>query len=431
MRVGIRASCWCLLLLVPLALGSAAAADESVVEEVLGILHQRGLVDDAEYARLQQKQASWKEANPAGPRIEWSGDLRARYEQYWFERDPLGEDRPDRSRGRYRLRLKGKATINERIAAVFRLSSGQGSARSGNQTLGVGDDFAPDDLFIDQAYLELTPPEGWIPGRSVARIGKMDVPFRWKQSPDSMLWDRDLQVEGVGLSWTSPDLGGVTPYARAAYLIADENGRSRDPHVLGLQLGLDAELAADWSAGGRIAHYEWRSVDPAFLGRAAGSGSLRFGLTDSVGGSTGLSVTELAAYLAYDGIEGWPLRAYGHVLRNHDAKRSPLHPGAGDEDMGLGVGVVVGDKRELVELGVGWFRMEANAWPGQFVDSPLFDGTTNREAVVVHAVREVLANTDLKVSLFFAEPDERSSTFAATNSGADRILLQADLMVRF
>lgn len=407
------------------------AEENEVIDEVLGILHQRGMVDDSEYARLRQKQQRWEEAHRPLSNIEWSGDLRARFEQFWFDRDPLGVDRSNRSRARYRLRLQGKAKINEYINAVFRLASGQNSARSANRTLGFDDDFAPDDIFIDRAYLEFNAPEQWLAGKTQLRFGKMGVPFRWKASPDSILWDRDLSVEGVSVAWTGTEFGALTPYARAAYLIADENSRSRDPHVLGVQLGADAELGNEWRAGGRVTHYEWRSLDRAFLDRAAGAGSLRFGLADSEGGGAGLSVTELAAYIGYSGIEDWPLRFYGHVLRNHDAGRSSLHPGAGDEDTGFGVGMVAGNKRKWVELGAGWFRLEANAWPGQFTDSPLLDGRGNRETLVFHAVREILTGTDLKTSLFIGEADERSSTFANSASGSDRVLLQVDLMVHF
>ena len=407
------------------------AEDDAVIEEVLGILHERGMVDDAEYTRLRQKQEQWEEAHQPLANIEWSGDMRARFEQFWFDRDPLGVDRSNRSRARYRFRLKGKAKINDWITAVFRLASGQNSARSANRTLGFDEDFGPDDFFIDQAYLQIDAPEHWFAGKTQLQFGKMAMPFRWKHSRDTILWDSDIEVEGIALSWSSSDFGSVTPYVRAAYLVADENGRSRDPHVFGVQLGADAELAPDWRAGGRVTHYEWRSLDQAFLDRSSSAGSLRFGLADSEGGGAGLSVTEIAAYVGYSGIQDWPLRFYGHIVKNHDAGSSPLHPGAEDEDMGFGIGMAAGDKRKFVELGAGWFRMEANAWPGQFVDSPLLDGRGNSETLVFHAVREVLVNTDLKASLFIGEADERGSAFANSLSGSDRVLLQVDLMVRF
>ncbi len=410
----------------------AAAEEESVVREVLAILHARGLVDDAEYADLASRHERWTARKAALAQIEWSGDFRARYEQFWFNRDPLGVDRSDRSRGRYRLRLQGRARINPWADVTLRLASG-GRPRSANQTFGAGDDFDPDGLFIDRAHLELRAPETLLPlaGTARLRLGKMGVPFRWKHGPDSMLWDRDLSLEGAALAWDSDDLGDARLFARAAYLIADENSAARDPHLLGLQLGALWEPAAAWQAGGRVTHYEWRSLDPAFLGRAAAAGGLRFGLNGTASGNGGLSATELAAYLRWSGNEDWPVLVYGHVVKNHDAARHALHPDAGEEDLGFGFGLEVGDKRKLAKLEVGFFRLEANAWPGQFTDSPLLDGRANREVIVLKATREVLPSTDLKVALFFGEPVERGSAFAGSLSGAERTLLQTDLVVRF
>jgi hypothetical protein len=417
--------------------GIAAAApvwatEPGVVEEVLAILHERGLVDESEYQRLRARQAAWARNQTAGPEITWHGDFRARFEQFWFDRDPLGVERGNRSRARYRLRLGATVDVNPHISATFRLASG-GASRSANQTLGVGDDFDPDGLYIDRAHLDLAAPESWLTfgGSARLRIGKMGVPFRWKQGPDSMLWDRDLSPEGVSLAWSSDDLGGVRAYARAAYLVLDENSRARDPHVLGLQGGASFEPGEGWVVGGRMSHYWWRSLDADFLDRSAASGNLRFGLNDSGEGGNGISATELAAYARWSGVAGWPLLLYGHVVRNHDASDSPAHPGASDEDLGFGFGAELGDKRHLAKLHLGYFRLQANAWPSRFVDSPLLAGRSNQQVVVVQALREVLAGTDLKVSLFFGEPLERGSAFSNSLSDSDRVLLQTDLVVRF
>ena len=390
---------------------------------VLALL--RGLVDDAEYLRLRSRQQHWREEQEAGPSLRWSGDLRGRFEQFWFGSGPSGVEGSDRrSRLRYRLRLRGEARVLPTLRAVFRLASGEGSSRSANRTLGVGEDFDPDAVFLDQAFLEWRPREGGLPGRSGLRFGKMPVPFRWSHSPDSMLWDRDLQVEGVSASWEPNPAGAWQPYLRAAYLIADENARHRDPHLLGLQLGIDVEASADWLLGGRVAQYLWGSLDERFLDRAARNGNLRGGLGDP-------SVTEVAGYLRWSGSESWPVELYGHVLRNHNARRSSLQPGAGREGMGYGIGLRAGDRRRVAQIGVGWFRMEANAWPAQLIDSPLLGGRANREALTLHVLRELRAHTDLKLTLFVGEPIHEGAAFLPALAGSDRVLLQTDLLVRF
>ncbi|MBW2395096.1 MAG: putative porin [Deltaproteobacteria bacterium] len=413
----------CLLPLYLLAPPVFAEPEESVVREVLAILHSRGIVDDAEYVGLTSRQERWEAQQEDVPGIEWSGDFRARYEQFWFDEDSLGFDLGNRSRARYRLRLQGKARINPWASATFRLASG-GAVRSANQTLGRRADFDPDGLFIDRAHLDLTAPEGFGPlgGRTRLRLGKMGVPFRWKHGPDSMLWDRDISVEGAALSWDSASQGETAYFVRAAYLIADENATSRDPHVIGLQAGATLAPAEGWELGGRVTHYEWRSLDSDFLDRSTLAGNQPLGLNGSANGGTGVSATEFAAYARWDAHEDWPVLLYSHLLRNHDAE---------DQDLAYGVGIQLGDKRRVVQLKAGYFRVEANAWPGRFVDSPLLAGRANQQVYVAQAIREVLQNTDLELTLFVGNPVETGSAFNSSLFGSERILLQTDLIVRF
>jgi hypothetical protein len=404
-------------------------AGSGVVEEVLAILHRRGIVDDGEYGRLLHRQRAWESQRGAAPRLAWSGDFRARLESFWFDRDATGTHPADRTRARYRLRLQAEARVNDHVRAVLRLASGQGASRSANQTLGTGADFDPDAVFLDRAYLEVDAPEALLPGGGAARLrfGKMAVPFRWRASPDSMLWDRDLSVEGVAVEASAPWQEGEV-YARGAWLIADENAAARDPHLLGAQLGARAVPSEDWELGARLTGYAWRSLDAAFLSRAALFGNLPGGLTGSAEGDGGLFATEIAAYLHWAGHEAWPLTVYAHWVRNHDASSTA---GASAEDTGFGLGLAVGDKRRFAELAAAWFRLQANAWPAQFVDSPLLGGRSNQEVLSLRGTREILPGTDLRLTLFFGEALETGPAFTRSVVASERVLLQTDVMVRF
>jgi hypothetical protein len=44
------------------------------------------------------------------------------------------------------------------VTAIFRLASGEGDSRSTNTSFGDRDDFQPDSLFIDRAYIEVRAP---------------------------------------------------------------------------------------------------------------------------------------------------------------------------------------------------------------------------------------------------------------------------------
>ena len=425
-------------LLAALGAGSAARAGdpEPVIEDVLEILKERGIVDDGQYTDLVAKHQSWETKNgPLLGRIEFFGDMRLRYENFWFDEDEFGVDRSNRNRMRYRLRIGGKAKINDYVDAVFRIGSGENDHRSNNRTLGVDPDFGPDAIFIDQAYLAFKAPKEWLPGTSfTATGGKVSNPFLWKSGKFDLLWDGDINPEGIGLQLGYEAGEALNLFATGGYFIVKENGSSVDPHVLGIQGGALWSAADHVELGARLAWYQWRSLDEAFFARSAAFGTLLDGLT--AGAPTNeagaYNTGDLSVYLRFDGVEGWPILVYGQIAKNFDAESSDLFGSAGKEDLGWGIGVEVGDKKKLVSLGVGYFALEANFWPAQFTDSDLVDGFTNRKGWAFYASREILPNTELGVALFVSD-EIRGSTdsFAASVSGSDRVRLQTDLLVKF
>ena len=149
---------------VALAGSARAADDESVVQEVLGILKERGIVDQQEYERLALKNASYEKSRATSflSKIQWSGDMRLRMENFWYDEDELGNEQDNRARFRYRLRVGALAPINDYVDAGFRLASGEDDLRSTNQSAGRNDeDFDPDSIFIDQAFVTFKAPKHW------------------------------------------------------------------------------------------------------------------------------------------------------------------------------------------------------------------------------------------------------------------------------
>lgn len=455
MRRGER-GVWASVVLVTLLLGAPALAteDETVVGEVLEILKQRGIVDEQEYQRLSLKNAAYEDQQGGFlSAMEWSGDMRLRLENFWFDRDPVA-NRQDRTRTRYRLRLKGVVPINEYVQAGFRLASGESQDQNGrdasdprstNRTAGRDNDFGNDAIYIDQAYVSLRAPSQWLGEGSRLSLtgGKMSNPFRWKNGKDYMLWDGDITPEGAaaGLQYRPTELWSL--FANAGYFIADENSSGRDPHVFGLQGGFAFTASEDVELGGRLSWYEWSSLDNDFLIRGNDFGNtaiitrdamgnvvfVRSGLTDD-----SISAGELAAYLRYDGLEDWPLLVFGHLAQNFDAE-SLFDPvtlaSAGEEDTGWGVGVEVGDKKKYVKLGAGYYELEANFFPAMMIDSDLSDGITNREVWTLYVSRQIFENTDINVTLFKSDRLDRGPLFANSVDGSDRYRLQTDLQVKF
>ena len=251
-----------------------------MIEDVLEILKERGLVDEGQYNELVAKNQTYEERNQSLlGRIEFSGDMRMRYENFWYSRDELGVDASNRNRLRYRARLQAKAAINDYLDAVFRLASGEGDIRSTNRTLGVGDDFDFDAIFIDLAYLAFNAPKEWLPDTTLAvRAGKMPNPFLWKQSRVDLLWDADITPEGIGVQLGYKPNENVNLFANAGYYIVDENGTASDPHVLGIQGGVAWTVADQVDVGARGTWYSWGSLNAAFFDRMAHDGNVVDGL---------------------------------------------------------------------------------------------------------------------------------------------------------
>jgi hypothetical protein len=254
-----------------------------------------------------------------------------------------------------------------------------------------------------------------------------------------MLWDNDLTPEGVSLRFEAKPVEATRIFAVFGYYVDDENSRSRDPHLWGLQAGAHHELAEDVTIGGRVSWYEWRSIDGDFNARGAtgaggvtvGGGNIADGLNGDITGNP-FSVVEAAAYVELARIERWPILAYADYSRNLDAESSLLFPGAASEDTAWGVGLEAGSAKEIVKLGAGYWHIEANAWPAMFVDSDLFDGVTNHRGWALYGSREVLKNTEVTVTLFISdEIEDTLPPFAFSVTDARRLRLQADLVYKF
>jgi hypothetical protein len=433
----------CVSVLILALVGTlSAGGEEPVVQDVLDILKDRGLVDEGQYTSLSARNLAYEEEQQGLlGRIEFSGDFRGRFENFWYDRDETRNRRDDRHRLRYRLRVQGKAEINEYVDAVFRFASGEainfdeGANRSTNRTLGRSRDFGGNPLFIDRAYLDLHSPDDWIEGAKVQVLfGKVPNPFRWEIGKDFMIWDGDINPEGVAVRFAYDVHEDWNLFLNAGYFVAEENSTGADPHVWGVQGGVHGDLTDEWHVGARASLYSWRSLNNAFFSRSERFGTLEDGLVSdapTVGAST-FRVVEVGGYVRYDAIEGWPILLFGHYVQNLDAVSSDLFPAAGKEDTGWGIGLEAGDKRHVAAFGLGYYRLDANYSPAQFIDSDITDGFTNRGGWHVYGKREILPNTDFSVELLWSEPVRTSlPDFAGSVANSERLRLRTDVIVKF
>ena len=421
----------------------SGAAEPGSVGDLITVLRDRGVIDESDYESLSAKNAAYeaKQSEDRMPALSFWGDFRFRSEHFLFETDETGFDQRNRHRIRYRFRLNGKAEINDHSSVFVRFASGGDDPRSSNQTLGRGVDFDTDDFRIDLAYARLSPfahERVGESGRFALEIGKVPNPFVWKKGKDFMLWDHDITLEGGTARATWELTEGLEAFANAGYYVIDENTTAKDPHLVAGQVGFHAEPADSVELGGRATFFEFDSLDPAFHARGVdgtggttpAGGNIVDGLSGSVGGQD-VRVVEAALYLALLTTTDWPLLFYGSWANNLEAEGSSMS-GAGQEDTAFGGGVEIGDKKKYVKLGVGYWRIEANAFPAQFIDSDLFDGITNREGWAFYGSRSVWKNTDLNVTAFLSDEIKgRVPPFGDSVPQAERVRIQADLVFKF
>jgi hypothetical protein len=427
------------------AMPAWAGEDQGSMHDLIGVLKERGVIGEEDYEAIAAKNAAWeaREAEERKPALSFYGDFRARYENFVYDEDETGSERTNRHRGRYRARLGLNAEINDRATVVMRFASGDGDLRSTNQTLGSGVDFDKDDLTIDLAYAHLSPFAGGRlgeSGRLAFEVGKVPNPYVWSRGKDFMLWDHDITLEGVTTLSSFEIAEGLEAFLTGGYYLLDENSTSKDPHLWVLQTGFHATPAESVSLGARASWFRFSSLDSEFHARTvdgtggatAGGGNIADGLSGSVG-SEDVQVMETAAYLGLFGGTSWPVLLYATYANNLTAKASSLVPSLQDEeDTAYGAGFEIGDKKKYVMLGLGWWHIEANAFPSQFIDSDLFDGITNREGFAVYGSRSILKNTDLNVTVFVSDEIESAlPAFAESVPDADRVRLQADLVLSF
>jgi hypothetical protein len=425
---------------------AADAKDPGAVQEILSVLRERGILDEAEYERIAAKNRSYEEREAKFlPKLQFYGDFRGRLESFWFDRDETNVNNPNRHRARYRFRLGASTQINEYIGLNFRLATQDGH-RSQNQTLGDAYDFAPDGIFIDWAYMDLAPfkklPSPLEGGTAVVRFGKMPNPFLWKIGKDFLLWDNDITPEGAALMLTGAPTENSSVFLNGGYFILREQSfreqaapiadESKDPHVLGLQVGGEVRPLDTVAVGARGTWYSFRSLDAAFIANEATFGNVADGLVGSRNGGRAADVLEAAGYVRYTGFADWPLTVFADYASNTDGEASRLFADARSNRRAWGAGVEVGDKKKWLLAGVGYWLIEANVFPAQLTDSDITDGFTNRSGWGVWAAREILPNTELSVELLLrSNEDEDNTAFFRSVPDAERIRLRTDLTVKF
>jgi len=333
-----------------------APAAFAVDKELLDILKANGAITADQYTELSMSNMMNKNNRPSDEllkKMAWAGKLKIKGDlRIRNENRSTSNGVSKKGRTRYRARIGVYADVTENVKAGIRISSGENdTATSTNET--TSDYFQKDSAGIDLAYIN------WAALDGLELIGgKFKQP--WQQVSGGMVWDGDLNPEGVAARYTAK-MGGTQLITSAGYLTLDDNGSSssEDENIN------FAQVAAKFKVGGAktmlgVSVYDFSAGDnnPLDLdaqAKAKGNDSAEYQLTELFG-ETSLDL-------------GLPVKLYGHYVTNNDADGVN---NSEDTAWLLGVGTKMGNWKASYD----YRDVELNSVFAAFNDSDFADGYT-------------------------------------------------------
>lgn len=257
--------------------------------------------------------------------VKFFGDFRLRYENT-VNQDLPALPSPDikraRNRGVVRFRAGGTAAVNGLLTFGARLATGSsGDPNTADATLGAFvDDF---EFSLDKIYLALNHGGLFVTG------GKFGNPF----VRTDLVWDGDVNPQGVAGSYTFLRGGSVTPRLAGIYSIIDEQSLAKDSYMAGVQFVLPVQLAPEWHFSVAAAYYDY-SIH-SLINADAGDTRSNYLNPDATAYMSDFDLFDAIATVRYSGLGGrYPVRLVGDFVKNLGA--------ASDEDAGFMVDLFVG-----------------------------------------------------------------------------------------
>ncbi len=269
--------------------------------------------------------------NAHSAELNWSGDIRFRYESQQTEKTTNAVDYA-RDRYRTRLRFGFDTWINEELSAGVKLATGDlGNALaetvSRNET--YNDLFQPKSIYLNEAFINYHPVSYGLDGKVNVILGKRDV-AKTLVRVDDLLYDGDLTIEGVTLQYgkdsEGKDKDGLMMVA--GYYFLDErfnatnHSNENDPFMTVLQVAYKGELNdMNYMVGvgdnnfRNLNHFSFVTTDPA----AGAASPLNYVKAATYANSINVAdrnVIELFGTLGGDLTETLPWKLYGQYAFN-------------------------------------------------------------------------------------------------------------------
>ncbi len=306
--------------------------------------------------------------------IDWTGDLRLRYEGI----DEAGEARRDRFR--FRGRFGFASQLSDKVQFSARLATSDGDPVSTNLDFGNG--FSSKDIAIDQVFVTWNA----LNDLDIA-VGKMGRPW-FRAGSNSLLWDSDLNPEGINATWSSGML-----FASLGTFVVDERSDSDDSLLHSFQAGINKRFSEVSRLVFSAAYFDYTNTignKPFYLDRPKGNS------VDAAGNFIYdydiLEISTEYAAVLYD----WPVLVYGVWAQNIAVDI---------QDTAFAVGFMVGlvEAPGNMQFSYAWYDTEADAVMGIFTDSDFGAGSTDSKGHFIKARYGLTKNIVLNATFIISE----------------------------
>jgi hypothetical protein len=327
-------------------------------------------VEQAE-SEQPSKNKMWKDT------LVWLGDFRLRF-------DGIDEQGAiDRNRFRFRGRFGFASQITDNTQFTVRIATSDGDPVSTNLTFGDG--FSTKDIAIDRAFLRWN-----VQGELDVTIGKMSNPW-FRAGGNSLMWDGDLNPEGIVADWQSgPFFGNIGTFVVA------ERSTSDDSWLNAVQAGLNFRLSETSRLRFTGAFFGYTNTignQPFYEGKAKGNS------VDADGNFIyDYEIVEISAEYGVI-IKGWPTSFYASWAQN---------TAVDVEDTAYALGVKIGSTnvRGDSQFSYSWHDTGADAVMGIFSDSDFGGGETDSVGHLIKAKYALRARIVLAATLIISEVEE-------------------------
>jgi len=402
------------------------AANDAMIE-LLKVLRDNGTITDEAFNLLKNSAAADEErtdakieetaekklasVNTISEKLKWAekiklkGDLRLRREAQ--ELDPENGSDSTRERYRIRARLAAEAQVIDNVKVGIGLATGgngRASARSTNQSL--DDNFGTKSIDLDLAYAE------WAINNNIKVVGGKFERKDYLWAPTDMLWDGDINPEGVSANFNFDNSLGNSYANVGHWILEEESSLTDDPTLSYLQVGHKFKSGNFFgNVAGIYYNFDNLSDTSGVYSEVNTNSANNF---DSLSFSAEVGMKDLF-------IAGKQVSIFTDYIMNDES--------GVDEDSGLAIGFKFGDAK-VKDRHQWMFKyvnvdLEQDAFISTYPDSDRFGGATGVDSHEFEFQYGLAKNVTLGLDYYDSEIDRPLS------DDDEEKLLQIDLVTKF